>query len=131
LSQCGFFIGLAVGAWVFGTMADRIGRKNVLFLTVLGTCVSGLGFTLVHEIYSFALLRVIVGIFISGAIVSCYVLRVEIVGTSARSFAGVLGGVFFAAGYVLLAVFAYFIHDWRALCSVCAITGLPYLLLWR
>lgn len=112
-------------------MADRVGRKKVLFLALLGTCFSGFASSLAGGIYSFALMRAIVAMFNSGVITSCFVLRIEIVGTSARSFAGLVGGMFFSFGFVLLAIFAYFIRDWRFLIIVCTVYGLLHLFLWR
>lgn len=37
---------------------------------------------------------------------------------------------FFSAGYILIAVFAYFIHDWRWLQAAITISGLLFLLYW-
>ena len=48
-----FFLGMLVGAWGFGRLADRIGRRKVLIVTVLIDAVFGLASVFAHD---FALL---------------------------------------------------------------------------
>jgi len=120
-----------IGSWVFGNLAEKIGRKKVLFLTILGSCFSGLGYTLAPEFYSFAFFRGLTALCCQGTIISGYVLSMEIVGISARSFVGLAIAPFFAVGCALLAGLAFFIRDWRALSLVCTLSGLPLLFLWR
>ena len=131
MSQSGYFVGLLVGSWVFGTVADQIGRKKVLFLTILGTAISGLGYTLAPGIYSFIFFRIVAAICGQGVIMSSYVLVMEIVGRSARSFAGLAIAMFFSFGCALLAILAYLIREWRTLSLVSTLSGLLFLLLWR
>ena len=116
---------------MFGTVADQVGRKKVLFLTILGTALSGLGYTLAPGIYSFIFFRIVTAFCGQGVIMSSYVLVMEIVGCSARSFAGLAIAVFFSFGCALLAILAYLIREWRTLSLVSTLSGLLFLLLWR
>ncbi len=131
LTQSGFFVGLLLGAWLFGTLTDRFGRKKVFFGTILGSTLSGIGYGAAPEFYTFAFFRVSLAFFNAGMIISGYTLVLEIVGISKRTLVGSATMAFFSVGFPLLAVLAFFIRDWRALCIVCAASGLPLLLLWR
>ena len=62
---------------------------------------------------------------------SSYVLSVEIVGASSRSFAGLSGSALFALGYPLLSFMAYFIRRWRVLVCVYSAVAFSALLLFR
>ena len=131
MSQSVFFVGGLIGSWLWGTIADKIGRKKVLFITLACTILSGLGFGLAPNYSVFVFFRLMSAISGAGVILSSYVLSVEIVGISARSFAGIAGSVFFSLSYPLLALFAYLVYTWRWLSVVVSLVGLGYLPLWR
>ncbi len=131
LTQSGFFIGLLLGAWLFGTLTDTFGRKKVFFGTMLGSILSGTGCGVAPEFYSFAFFRLSLAFFNSGMILSSYTLVLEIVGISKRTLAGISSMAFFSFGFPILAILAFFIRDWKALCIVCAASGVPILMLWR
>ncbi len=111
--------------------ADKIGRRKVLLIsaslvTVFGICTSiSIGF------YSFAFCRLLVGINLSGVILSSYVLSLEIVGVSARKLAGLFGSAVYALGYPMLAVLAYYIRNWRLLTLVVSVGFSSILALYR
>lgn len=52
------------------------------------------------------------------------------VGKESRLYAGTIVMMFFSAGYILIGVFAYFIHDWRWLQTVITVPGLFFMLYW-
>lgn len=131
MTQSGFFVGLLLGAWLFGTLTDAFGRKKVFFGTVAGSILSGLGCGASLGFYSFAFFRLSLAFFNAGMILSSYTLVLEIVGISMRTLAGIATAAFFSTGFPILALLAFLIHDWRALSIVCAVSGLPLLLLWR
>ncbi len=56
-----FFLGMFAGATLFGRIADRIGRRNVLFLTVGCDAVFGLASVFAPDIWSLMLLRFLTG----------------------------------------------------------------------
>lgn len=131
ISQSVFFVGAVLGAWVWGTVADRIGRRKVYFLTILLTVVSGLGYSLAPNYYLFTLFRLLVAFAAGGTVLSSYVLSIEITGVDYRTFAGLACSAIFAVSYPLMAVMAYFIPNWRWFSVSASVLVLAYLGLWR
>ena len=111
-------------------MSDRFGRRRIFFFAVLTSFLSGLGYSLSTDFYTFTLFRVLLAFFMCGVTAS-YVLCMEIVGPSHRNYATLAYHGFFALGYVLLAVLAYYIRQWRVLCTVASVSLLAFLSLWR
>ena len=85
---------------------------------------TGFGYGLAFNYYMFVIFRVLSAISGAGFIMSSYVLSVEIVGMSARSISGMLGGALFGLAYSLVAAVAYFIRSWRTLTMVLSVVGL-------
>ena len=120
-----------LGAWIFGMLADMIGRRKVFFLSIIGVISSALGYSLAPGFYSFAFLRVVSAFCNAGLVLSGYVLSMELVGISQRTFAGLVINIFFGLGYVVLAVLAYLVPEWRAQSIIGAAFGITFLLAWR
>ncbi len=102
-------IGMAVGALVFGLMADRIGRKNVFIITLLlfsiGSGLSALATTLTV----FMLLRFVIGMGLGGELPVASTLVSEIVPHEKRGQVVVLLESFWAGGWLIAALISYFI----------------------
>ncbi|WP_342433681.1 MFS transporter [Neobacillus sp. FSL H8-0543] len=102
-------IGMAVGALVFGIMADRIGRKHVFIITLLlfsiGSGVSAFATTLSF----FLVLRFIIGMGLGGELPVASTLVSESVSAEKRGRVVVLLESFWAAGWLIAAVISYFI----------------------
>ena len=130
LSQSVFFIGWLIGSWIWGTLADKIGRKKVLFLNIAFVILSGLGYGLAPNYFVFVFFRFTSALSNAGIAISSNVLAVEVVGMSSRSFVGFFCAGFFSVSYSLLALFAYFIRNWRYLCIITSLLGLCYCALW-
>ncbi|XP_039180838.1 solute carrier family 22 member 5 isoform X1 [Crotalus tigris] len=125
------FVGVLLGSFISGQLSDRFGRKNVLFITMgIQTAFSFL------QIFStswemFAVLFLIVGMGQISNYVAAFVLGAEILGKSIRIIYGTLGVcIFYAFGYMMLPLGAYFIRDWRLLLMALTIPGLLYFPLW-
>ena len=131
MSQSIFFIGWLIGSWLWGTVADKIGRKKVFFTNIACLVLCGLGSGLAPSYRVFVFFRLLSGACCAGVSISSYVLSVEVVDISTRSFAGFLGSIFFSLAYPFLALLAYFIRSWRWLSVVISLLGLGYLPLWR
>ena len=109
-------IGMAVGAFGFGLLADRIGRKNVFMMTlVLFSLASGLSaFTTTLTV--FLILRFFVGAGLGGELPVASTLVSESVSAKERGRVVVLLESFWAAGWLIAALLAYFIipeYGWR------------------
>ncbi|KZE37044.1 MFS transporter [Bhargavaea cecembensis] len=120
-------IGMAVGAFVFGILADRIGRKNVFILTlVLFSLASGLS-AATTGLAAFLVLRFIVGAGLGGELPVASTLVSESVGAKERGRVVVLLESFWAGGWLIAALISYFVipeYGWRI---ALIITALPAL----
>ncbi len=109
-------IGMAIGAFGFGLLADRIGRKNVFMMTlVLFSLASGLS-ALTTTLTVFLILRFFVGAGLGGELPVASTLVSESVSAKERGRVVVLLESFWAAGWLIAALLAYFIipeYGWR------------------
>uniref|UniRef100_A0A452HY95 Major facilitator superfamily (MFS) profile domain-containing protein n=1 Tax=Gopherus agassizii TaxID=38772 RepID=A0A452HY95_9SAUR len=126
-----FFVGVLVGSFISGQLSDKFGRKKVLFAT-LGVQ-TGFSFLQVFSTSweMFSVLFVIVGMGQISNYVAAFVLGTEILGKTVRIIFCTLGVcIFYAVGYMLLPLFAYFIRDWRMLLLALTLPGLLCIPLW-
>lgn len=110
-------IGMAVGALLFGLMADRLGRKSVFIFTLLLFSVgSGLS-AFSTSLTIFLVLRFIIGMGLGGELPVASTLVSESVPTEKRGRIVVLLESFWAVGWLIAALISYFIipkFGWQA-----------------
>ncbi|MDR2156058.1 MAG: MFS transporter [Burkholderiaceae bacterium] len=110
-------IGMALGALIFGLLADRIGRKNVFIITLLMFSVaSGLS-ALANTLAVLMFLRFFIGMGLGGELPVASTLVSESVPAHERGRIVVLLESFWALGWILAALIAYFVipdYGWRA-----------------
>ncbi|WCK56702.1 MFS transporter [Aneurinibacillus sp. Ricciae_BoGa-3] len=120
-------LGMAVGAGVAGVFADKLGRKPILLASILLFGVaSGLS-AFVTGLSIFLLLRFFIGAGLGAElpIASTYIAENE--PTESRGRAVVLLESFWAVGWILSALLAYFViphYGWRTVLIICAIPAL-------
>lgn len=109
-------IGMAVGAFVFGLLADRIGRKQVFIITLLlfsiGSGLSAFATTLTV----FLILRFFIGMGLGGELPVASTLVSESVPAHERGKVVVLLESFWAGGWLLAALISFFIiptYGWQ------------------
>ncbi|WP_305792111.1 MFS transporter [Sporosarcina sp. Te-1] len=120
-------IGMAVGAFAFGLLADRIGRKAVFMMTlVLFSVASGLS-ALTSTLALFLILRFLVGAGLGGELPVASTLVSESVQAKERGRVVVLLESFWAVGWLIAALIAYFIipkFGWRVALMLTALPAL-------
>ena len=131
LSQSLSFVGMLLGAWFLGPLADKIGRRKVYlyssFIVFIATFVSGVSITFMQ----FAVARFFIGFGGAGCILCLFVILMEIIGPDYRASAGIVVSAFFSIGLVLLSAVAYVIPGWRLMTVIFAGVGFLHLFFYK
>lgn len=109
-------IGMAVGAFVFGIYADRVGRKKIFIITLLLFSLSSGISAFTTTLAAFLILRFFVGMGLGGELPVASTLVSESVPAKDRGRVVVLLESFWAAGWLVAAIISYFIipeYGWR------------------
>ena len=126
-----FFLGMLIGALGFGRLADRIGRRNVLIVTVSCDAVFGLLSVFAPDFAILLLLRFLTGAAVGGTLPVDYAMMAEFLPAKNRGRWLVLLEGFWAVGTLVVALTAWItslvgVEDaWR---YIFAITALPALI---
>nr|CAD7419653.1 unnamed protein product [Timema poppensis] len=125
-----FMFGDLIGSVTFGYFSDRFGRRPIFFTSLIIQSVSGIGAALMPNALTFLIARFIIGLTASALYIASFILALELVGPSKRLFAAMTYAYFFTTGYVLSALFSYFLNNWRYLQVAMTVPGLFLLTYW-
>jgi len=124
-----FMAGVMTGAFFLGKLADSIGRKKSLTLTVVGIIVFNTISSYARGYTLYICAKFGVGFFCAGNILAIFVLGNELVGPSKRSIFGVTLQASFSVGIVLMSLVAYYVQHWRQLTLLISFIGTPFIFL--
>lgn len=127
LSTTIFMAGVLCGAVLITPLSDKYGRKKVLFPCLWLQGVLGIGLAFVTDFVQFAVLRFFIGILNQAIALVGYVYMVEIFPPSHRTTPSVGLQIFWSAGIMLLALFAFLLKNWRYLELAISIPCLAFL----
>ncbi|KRT86152.1 membrane transporter [Oryctes borbonicus] len=125
-----FMVGVMLGSIGFGELSDKFGRKLIFFICLVIQVIFGLIAAIAPEFWTFTITRAVVGATTSGVFLVAYVIGMEMVGPPKRPLAGTILQMFFSVGYMLTALFAYYIHHWRYLQIAITVPGLLFFCYW-
>lgn len=126
-----FFLGMMIGAAVFGRLADRFGRRNILIVTVACDAIFGLASVFAPDFAILLALRFLTGVAVGGTLPVDYAMMAEFLPPRNRGRWLVLLEGFWAVGTVIVAVTAWIAAEggvadaWR---WIFLVTGLPALI---
>jgi len=125
-----FFIGMLIGAFVFGRLADRIGRRPVLLMAVVIDACFGVASAFAPDFTWLLVLRFMTGIGVGATLPVDYTMMAEFLPSDRRGRWLVLLESFWAIGTILLAVLALYAVSWGndAWRVIFFVTGLPALI---
>lgn len=124
-----FFVGMLIGAFFFGRLADRIGRRPVLMMAVILDAICGVASAFAPDLQWLLILRFLTGVGVGGTLPVDYTMMAEFLPADRRGRWLVLLESFWAVGTILLAILAliaasYGDDAWRIIFFV---TGIPAL----
>ncbi|XP_071819548.1 organic cation transporter protein-like isoform X2 [Apostichopus japonicus] len=128
-SQSIFYFGYLIGSWASGSLADIIGRYYTFFIAVTVDLIAGFVMSFANSFWMFCLFRFIVGVANISLYIMAFVIATEILGPSKRAIGGISAPTFFSVGYMLLALLAFLVRDWRYLQRIASACLLPLYLL--
>jgi putative MFS transporter len=107
-----FFLGMLIGAWGFGRLADRFGRRRVLIVTVLIDAVFGLASAFSPNFEMLLVLRLLTGIGVGGTLPVDYAMMAEFLPPERRGRWLVALEGFWAIGTIGVALGAWGASQW-------------------
>lgn len=125
-----FFLGMMIGAAVFGRIADKIGRRNVLLITVAFDAIFGIASAFAPSFEFLLIARLLTGIAVGGTLPVDYAMMSEFLPSRNRGRWLVMLEGFWAVGTVLVALVAWAaaaygnIEPWRVIFFATAIPAI-------
>ncbi|XP_053566832.1 solute carrier family 22 member 16 [Bombina bombina] len=128
LSQPTFMFGVLIGAVIFGDIADRLGRRPIMWFTSTGQFLFGVAVAFTFNYYSFVIVRFLLAMVSSGYLVVVFVYVTEFVGIKARTWASMHIHAFFAVGVTVVALVGYLVRTWWIYQIILSLATLPFIL---
>ncbi|XP_033740113.1 organic cation transporter protein-like [Pecten maximus] len=125
-----FFVGKFIGAVVFGTLSDTIGRKMTFYLSLVTYLGATFGSSWSSSYIVYAILTVAIGATAQGVFIVGFVLGVEIVGPSKRKLAGMILQYAFIVGLAILPAVSYLARHWYYINIICSAPAFLFIFYW-
>ncbi|WP_320195247.1 MFS transporter [Agrobacterium rosae] len=124
-----FFLGMLIGAFVFGRLADRIGRRPVLFIAIILDAIFGVASAFAPDLQWLLVARFLTGLGVGGTLPVDYAMMAEFLPSDRRGRWLVLLEGCWAIGTVALALLALVAgtHGGEAWRTIFFVTGIPAL----
>lgn len=108
-----YMTGVLLGALVFGSLADKLGRMEILMWSYLQMGIAGSCAAFLPTYDGYCAFRFLCGVASSAISVNSISLILEWMPKHGRTLAGNFFGFSYSVGQIVLAAMAYVIRDWR------------------
>ncbi|KAM6972600.1 solute carrier family 22 member 7-like [Aplochiton taeniatus] len=126
-----FFMGVMLGAVIFGILSDKYGRKRMLLVSYLSAIFFGLASAFSNSFTMFAVMRFFTGFGITGISIISIVLCIEWIDIKHRTLVGVLMSLDWSISTTILPGLAYLVNDWRYLTATATSPLVLAVITWR
>ena len=113
LAGSAFMVGVFIGSFFFGAIADKFGRKKTVLMSMLVCGGAQLAGSFLPEYWSFITSQMVAATGSMGMFLCSFLTMLEIGSSSQRSWIGATKGIPFAIGEVILGLIALYVTDWR------------------
>lgn len=127
-------VGMMIGALLFGYLADKFGKKNIIIITLLLFSVSNLILALTTNVEQFMFVRFITGIGLGGELPVATTIIADSFSGHKRSKMLILVDSFWAIGWILASLLAFLfmpIYGWRFTVIITSVMALYTLVIRR
>ncbi|XP_056422299.1 solute carrier family 22 member 16 isoform X2 [Hyla sarda] len=128
MTQPTFMLGVLIGAVAFGDIADRVGRRPIMWITSSCQFIFGVAVAFTFNYYSFVIVRFLLAMASSGYLVVAFVYVTEYIGSKARTWASMHIHAFFAVGVMVVAFVGYMMRTWWIYQIILSLITLPFIL---
>lgn len=127
-------VGMMIGAVLFGYLADKFGKKNIIIVTLLLFSISNLFLALTTDVNQFLLVRFITGIGLGGELPVAATIIADSFSGHQRSKMLILVDSFWAIGWIFASLLAFLfmpIYGWRPTVIITSVMALYTLVIRR
>ncbi|XP_017263812.1 solute carrier family 22 member 7-like [Kryptolebias marmoratus] len=126
-----FFIGVMIGAPLFGFLADRFGRRPMLLVSYLSSLTFAVLSAFSTSYVMFVIMRFFTGMSLAGISIISIALNVEWCSIERRTFSGVIISLDWTLGNWLLVAIAFCVREWRMLIIAATSPLILSIIAWR
>lgn len=127
-------VGMMIGAILFGYLADKFGKKNIIIITLLLFSISNLVLALTQNLPQFLLVRFLTGIGLGGELPVATTIIADSFSGHRRSRMLILVDSFWAIGWIVASLLAFLfmpLYGWRPTVIITSVMALYTLVIRR
>lgn len=125
-------IGMMIGAFLFGYLADRFGKKNIMMITLLVFSISNLLLAMTTNVNQFLLIRFITGVGLGGELPVASTIIADSFSGHTRSKMLILVDSFWAIGWIFASLLSTLVmpaYGWKFTVIITSLTAIYTLVL--